>query len=86
MVKNEKARLEEEVVSDDGNNTTRSCMKISGFVLCVGMPYSFTVGRRLIIGIVEEINPRFLRVIIRADNNSKVLIDLRKVSVIEEVK
>jgi len=90
MSNNKEKELEEleetEVVS--GNNKEREgCLKVSGtsFVICVGMPYAFTIGRKTVIGIVEEINKRFLRVVVSTENG-KVVLDLRKVSMISEVK
>jgi hypothetical protein len=92
MSNNRDKELEEleetEVVS--GNNAPKEkegCLKVSGtsFVICVGMPYSFTIGRKTIIGIVEEINKRFMRVVVSTENG-KVVLDLRKVSMISEVR
>ena len=79
---------EQEIVSGDGNmEKNKDCIKIGGlsFELCVGQVYSFMVGRRTIIGLIEEINPRFFRVKVRTERG-EVVIDLRKVSVVEEVK
>jgi hypothetical protein len=72
------------------NHTTKegeSCLKVSGtsFSICIGMPYAFTIGRKTIIGIVEEINKRYLRVVVSTENG-RVVLDLRKVSMISEVK
>ena len=80
----------EEVTPVGENHTTKEgegCMKVSGtsFVICVGMPYAFTIGRKTVIGIVEEINKRFMRVVVSTENG-KVVLDLRKVSMISEVK
>jgi hypothetical protein len=74
-------------VGNDNNTKGEGCLKVSGtsFTICVGMPYAFTVGRRTIIGIVEEVNKRFLRVVVSTENG-KVVLDLRKVSMISEVK
>ena len=79
---------EAEVVS--GNNKEREgegCLKVSGtsFVICIGQAYAFTIGRKTVIGIVEEVNKRFLKVVISTENG-KVVLDLRKVSMISEVK
>ena len=74
-----------------GNNTHgregESCVKLSktSFILCPGYVYSFTIGRKTIIGTVIEVNPRFLKVVVETESG-KVLIDLRKVSMISEVK
>ena len=79
---------EAEVVS---SNTHRGggegCLKVSGtsFTVCIGQAYAFTIGRKTVIGIVEEVNKRFLRVVVSTENG-KVVIDLRKVSMISEVK
>ena len=84
----ELVELEEtEVVSGNNNTKGEGCLKVSGtsFTICVGMPYAFTIGRKTIIGIVEEVNKRFLRVVVSTENG-KVVIDLRKVSMISEVK
>jgi hypothetical protein len=74
-------------VSNDNHEKKEGCIKLSrtSFVLCVGQPYAFMIGRKTIIGIVEEINAKFLRVVVSTDQG-KVLIDLRKVSMISEVK
>jgi len=63
------------------------CLKVSGtsFILCPGYTYAFVVGRKTIIGIVEEINKRFFKVVVSTENG-KVVLDLRKVSMISEVK
>ena len=78
---------ETEVVG--GNNTPKAegCVKLSrtSFILCPGYVYSFVIGRKTVIGTVIEVNPRFLRVVVETENG-KVLIDLRKVSMISEVK
>ncbi len=78
---------EETPVSSDNNTKGEGCLKVSGtsFVICIGMPYAFTIGRRTVIGIVEEINKRFMRVVVSTENG-KVVLDLRKVSMISEVK
>ena len=78
---------ETDVVSGNNNTKGEGCLKVSGtsFVICIGMPYAFTIGRKTVIGIVEEINKRFLRVVVSTENG-KVVIDLRKVSMISEVK
>jgi hypothetical protein len=91
MSNNRDKELEEleetEVVSENHSGKGEGCIKVSGtsFVICVGMPYAFTVGRKTVIGIVEEINKRFLRVVVSTENG-KVVLDLRKVSMISEVK
>jgi len=74
-------------VSTNHSSVGEGCLKVSGtsFVICVGMPYAFTVGRKTVIGIVEEINKRFLRVVVSTENG-KVVLDLRKVSMISEVR
>ena len=74
-------------VGENHSGKGEGCLKVSGtsFTICVGMPYAFTVGRRTVIGIVEEVNKRFLRVVVSTENG-KVVIDLRKVSMISEVK
>jgi len=79
---------EAEVVG--GNTHSREgegCLKVSGtsFTVCIGQAYAFTIGRKTVIGIVEEINKRFLKVVVSTENG-KVVIDLRKVSMISEVK
>jgi len=78
---------ETEVVSENHSSKGESCLKVSGtsFVICVGMPYAFVIGRKTIIGIVEEVNKRFLRVVVSTENG-KVVLDLRKVSMISEVR
>ncbi len=78
---------EETPVGSDNNTKGEGCLKVSGtsFVICVGMPYAFTIGRRTVIGIVEEVNKRFLRVVVSTESG-KVVLDLRKVSMISEVK
>jgi len=79
---------EAEVVSSNTHSKEgEGCLKVSGtsFVICVGMPYAFTIGRKTVIGIVEEVNKRFLKVVISTENG-KVVLDLRKVSMISEVK
>ena len=85
----ELGELEEaEVVSENHNTREKEgCVKLSktSFVLCPGYVYSFTIGRKTIVGIVVEINPRFLKVVVETESG-KVLIDLRKVSMISEVK
>jgi len=91
MSNNKDKELEEleetEVVG--GNNTPKGegCLKLSktSFVLCPGFAYAFVVGRKTIIGIVVEVNPRFLKVVVETENG-RVLIDLRKVSMVSEVK
>ena len=91
MSNNRDKELEEveetDVVSGNNHNKGEGCLKVSGtsFVICIGMPYAFTIGRRTIIGIVEEVNKRFLRVVVSTENG-KVVLDLRKVSMISEVK
>ena len=77
----------EEVVSGNNHVSRKDCMKIGGldFEICVGRAYSFLIGRRTIIGIVDEINPRFFRAKLTTERGT-VIIDLRKVSVIEEVR
>ena len=91
MSNNKDKELEElegtEVVSDNNHGGGKDCVKLSrtSFVLCVGQPYAFLIGRKTIIGIVEEINAKFLRVVVSTDSG-KVLIDLRKVSMISEVR
>jgi len=75
-------------VSENHNTREKEgCVKLSktSFVLCPGYVYSFTIGRKTIVGIVVEINPRFLKVVVETESG-KVLIDLRKVSMISEVK
>jgi len=76
-------------VGENHNNTPKAegCVKLSktSFVLCPGYAYAFVIGRKTVIGIVVEINARFLRVVVETENG-KVLIDLRKVSMISEVK
>jgi len=78
---------ETEVVSENNYEKRESCVKLSktSFVLCPGYVYSFTIGRKTIIGTVIEVNPRFLKVVVETESG-KVLIDLRKVSMISEVK
>ena len=78
---------ETDVVSGNNNTKGEGCLKVSGtsFVICIGMPYAFTIGRKTVIGIVEEINKRFMRVVVSTENG-KVVLDLRKVSMISEVK
>jgi len=92
MSNNRDKELEEleetDVVSENHNTREKEgCVKLSktSFTICEGMPYAFVVGRKTVIGIVVEINPRFLRVVVETENG-KVLIDLRKVSMISEVK
>ena len=91
MSNNKNKELEEleetEVVSSNTHSGGKDCVKLSrtSFVLCVGQPYAFMIGRKTIIGIVEEVNAKFLRVVVSTDQG-KVLIDLRKVSMISEVK
>jgi len=91
MSNNRDKELEEleetEVVSGNNNTKGESCVKLSktSFVLCPGYVYSFTIGRKTVIGTVIEVNPRFLRVVVETESG-KVLIDLRKVSMISEVK
>ncbi len=84
--------LEEEVseetpVGSDNHEKKEGCVKLSktSFVLCPGFAYAFVVGRKTVIGIVVEINARFLRVVVETESG-KVLIDLRKVSMVSEVK
>jgi hypothetical protein len=81
--------VEETTPVGSDNNTPRKegCVKLSktSFVLCPGFAYAFYVGRKTIIGIVVEINARFLRVVVETESG-KVLIDLRKVSMVSEVK
>jgi len=79
--------LEETVSSNNHSGKGEGCVKVSGtsFVICVGMPYAFTIGRKTVIGIVEEVNKRFLRVVVSTESG-KVVLDLRKVSMISEVK
>jgi len=74
-------------VGSDNNTKGEGCVKLSrtSFILCPGYVYSFTIGRKTVIGTVIEVNPRFLRVVVETENG-KVLIDLRKVSIISEVK
>jgi len=78
---------ETEVVSENNHEKKEGCVKLSktSFILCPGYVYSFTIGRKTVIGTVIEVNPRFLRVVVETENG-KVLIDLRKVSMISEVK
>ena len=92
MSNNRDKELEEleetEVVSSNTHSKEgESCVKLSktSFILCPGYVYSFTIGRKTIIGTVIEVNPRFLRVVVETESG-KVLIDLRKVSMISEVK
>ncbi len=91
MSNNRDKELEEleetDVVSGNNNTKGEGCLKVSGtsFVICIGMPYAFTIGRRTVIGIVEEINKRFMRVVVSTESG-KVVLDLRKVSIISEVK
>jgi len=81
--------LEETEVVSENNHSGKGegCLKVSGtsFTICTGMPYAFVIGRKTIIGIVEEVNKRFLRVVVSTENG-KVVLDLRKVSMISEVK
>ena len=74
-------------VSENHSGKGEGCLKVSGtsFTICIGMPYAFVIGRKTIIGIVEEVNKRFLRVVVSTENG-KVVLDLRKVSMISEVK
>ena len=83
----EEEELEETPVSGNNSGKGEGCLKVSGtsFVICVGMPYAFTIGRKTVIGIVEEVNKRFLRVVVSTESG-KVVLDLRKVSMISEVK
>ena len=92
MSNNREKELEEleetEVVST--NHTTKEgegCVKLSktSFVLCPGYVYAFMIGKKTVIGTVIEVNPRFLRVVVETESG-RVLIDLRKVSMISEVK
>ena len=78
---------ETEVVSENNHEKKEGCVKLSktSFILCPGYVYSFTIGRKTVIGTVIEVNPRFLRVVVETESG-KVLIDLRKVSMISEVK
>jgi hypothetical protein len=91
MSNNKDKELEEleetDVVSGNNNEKKEGCVKLSktSFILCPGYVYSFTIGRKTIIGTVIEVNPRFLRVVVETESG-KVLIDLRKVSMISEVK
>ena len=91
MSNNRDKELEEveetEVVSGNNNTKGEGCVKLSktSFVLCPGYVYSFTIGRKTVIGTVIEVNPRFLRVVVETESG-RVLIDLRKVSMISEVK
>ncbi len=91
MSNNRDKELEEleetDVVSGNNNTKGEGCLKVSGtsFTICTGMPYAFTIGRRTVIGIVEEINKRFMRVVVSTESG-KVVLDLRKVSMISEVK
>jgi len=92
-VSNHKEKELEEVgettpVSENHNTREKEgCVKLSktSFVLCPGFAYAFVVGRKTVIGIVVEINARFLRVVVETESG-KVLIDLRKVSMVSEVK
>ena len=52
------------------------------FELCVNRVYIFTIGRRTVVGMVEEINDRFLTVKVRTERGVVVL-DLKKVSMVE---
>ena len=74
-------------VSENHSGKGEGCVKLSktSFVLCPGYVYSFTIGRKTVIGTVIEVNPRFLRVVVETESG-RVLIDLRKVSMISEVK
>lgn len=91
IVDNKDKELEEleetDDVSENNHSKGEGCIKVSGtsFVICIGMPYAFTIGRKTVIGIVEEVNKRFLRVVVSTENG-KVVLDLRKVSMISEVK
>jgi len=91
MSNNRDKELEEleetEVVSGNNRREGEGCLKVSGtsFTICTGQAYAFTIGRKTVIGIVEEVNKRFLRVVVSTENG-KVVIDLRKVSMISEVK
>jgi len=77
---------EAEVVGGNTHREGEGCLKVSNsFAICVGQVYAFMIGRKTVIGIVEEINKRFLRVVVSTENG-KVVIDLRKVSMISEVK
>ncbi len=79
---------ETEVVSSNTHmREGEGCLKVSGtsFTICVGQAYAFTIGRKTVIGIVEEVNRRFLRVVVSTESG-KVVLDLRKVSMISEVK
>ena len=78
---------EAEVVGGNNRREGEGCVKLSktSFILCPGYVYSFTIGRKTVIGTVIEVNPRFLRVVVETESG-KVLIDLRKVSMISEVK
>ncbi len=83
----EEEELEETPVGSDNHEKKEGCVKLSktSFTLCPGFAYAFVVGRKTVIGIVVEINARFLRVVVETENG-KVLIDLRKVSMVSEVK
>jgi hypothetical protein len=74
-------------VGSDNHEKKEGCVKLArtSFVLCPGFTYAFVVGRKTVIGIVIEINARFLRVVVETESG-RVLIDLRKVSMISEVK
>jgi hypothetical protein len=74
-------------VGNDNNTKGEGCVKLSktSFILCPGYVYAFTIGRKTVIGTVIEVNPRFLRVVVETESG-RVLIDLRKVSMISEVK
>jgi len=78
---------ETEVVSSNTHGKEgEGCLKVSNsFAICVGQVYAFMIGRKTVIGIVEEINKRFLRVVVSTENG-KVVLDLRKVSMISEVR
>ena len=76
----------EEAVSGNNHVSKKDCITISGlFEICVGRAYSFLIGRRTIIGIVDEINPRYYKARVTTERGT-VIIDLRKASVIEEVR
>ena len=91
MSERDKELEELEEATPVSSNTHRRegecCLKVSGtsFTVCIGQAYAFTIGRKTVIGIVEEVNKRFLRVVISTENG-KVVLDLRKVSMISEVK
>jgi len=55
------------------------------FTVCKGKVYMMTIGKKTVFGKVIDIKKRFLKAVLQTENG-KVLVDLKKTSIIQEVQ